>query len=253
MILSNISKAIREQNWFAVVLEFVIVIAGVVIGFQINAWNKARAERALGQTYKTLIVGEIERQRADYQNMVSGSSSILQDVRIVAAAIDDPESVRADPDHFISAIWYSRYRGYRDTQRTVYDGMESSGRIALIDDEGAVQEIRTFYRMVARSDAILINDWNPWSRYNIALEGYLTADEIDAIMTARASGAPHQLFTADEAVALAVRMRDDPEVVRLVRSITTHHYSVRSVAESALVEANAVLANLGAPPPETTP
>lgn len=42
MILQNLSKAVREQNWFAVVLEFVIVIAGVVIGFQINAWNERR-------------------------------------------------------------------------------------------------------------------------------------------------------------------------------------------------------------------
>jgi len=37
MILARITKAIREQNWFAVVLEFVIVIAGVAIGFQVTA------------------------------------------------------------------------------------------------------------------------------------------------------------------------------------------------------------------------
>ncbi|WP_300544527.1 hypothetical protein [Maricaulis sp.] len=43
MILQNISRAIRTQNWFAVVLEFVIVIAGVVIGFQISAWADERA------------------------------------------------------------------------------------------------------------------------------------------------------------------------------------------------------------------
>ena len=35
----------REQNWFAVVLEFVLVIAGVVIGFQVTAWNAERGER----------------------------------------------------------------------------------------------------------------------------------------------------------------------------------------------------------------
>ena len=29
MILARLSRAIREQNWFAVVLEFVIVVAGV--------------------------------------------------------------------------------------------------------------------------------------------------------------------------------------------------------------------------------
>ena len=32
MILTNLVKAIREQNYYAVVLEFLIVIAGVVIG-----------------------------------------------------------------------------------------------------------------------------------------------------------------------------------------------------------------------------
>ena len=37
MILQNLTKAIREQNYYAVVLEFLIVIAGVVIGFQITA------------------------------------------------------------------------------------------------------------------------------------------------------------------------------------------------------------------------
>ena len=46
MILARLSRAVREQNWFAVVLEFVIVIAGVVIGFQVTAWNAERAERA---------------------------------------------------------------------------------------------------------------------------------------------------------------------------------------------------------------
>ena len=38
MILQSLTKAIREQNYYAVVLEFLIVIAGVVIGFQITAW-----------------------------------------------------------------------------------------------------------------------------------------------------------------------------------------------------------------------
>ncbi|WP_291841755.1 hypothetical protein [Maricaulis sp.] len=31
-----LTRAIREQKWVAVVIEFVIVILGVVIGFQIT-------------------------------------------------------------------------------------------------------------------------------------------------------------------------------------------------------------------------
>lgn len=42
MILDNLSRAIKTQNWLAAGVEFLIVLSGVVIGFQINAWNEAR-------------------------------------------------------------------------------------------------------------------------------------------------------------------------------------------------------------------
>ncbi|MFW6413253.1 MAG: hypothetical protein ACOC0V_03880 [Oceanicaulis sp.] len=44
MILDNLTRALRTQNWLAAGIEFVIVIAGVVIGFQISAWNEGRAQ-----------------------------------------------------------------------------------------------------------------------------------------------------------------------------------------------------------------
>jgi len=47
MILDNLSRAVRTQNWLAAAIEFVIVIAGVVIDFQINAWNEGRRADAL--------------------------------------------------------------------------------------------------------------------------------------------------------------------------------------------------------------
>ncbi|ABI64619.1 hypothetical protein [Maricaulis maris] len=64
MILARITKAIREQNWFAVAIEFVIVIAGVVIGFQVTDWRatiEARAEEA----------ALLERLHSDLENVSS--------------------------------------------------------------------------------------------------------------------------------------------------------------------------------------
>ena len=46
MILDNLSRALRTQNWIATGVEFVIVITGVVIGFQINAWDDGGRARA---------------------------------------------------------------------------------------------------------------------------------------------------------------------------------------------------------------
>ena len=71
MILARISHAIREQNWFAVVLEFVIVIAGVVIGFQIQGWSLAQRERDWEAAYLARLHTEIEELQATREGSVS--------------------------------------------------------------------------------------------------------------------------------------------------------------------------------------
>lgn len=46
MILTRLTRAVREQNWFAVVLEFVIVVSGVLLAFQVSTWSSEARERA---------------------------------------------------------------------------------------------------------------------------------------------------------------------------------------------------------------
>ena len=40
MRLRSLTKHIREQNWFAVALDFFIVVVGILIAFQITNWNE---------------------------------------------------------------------------------------------------------------------------------------------------------------------------------------------------------------------
>ena len=46
MILRRITQHVKTQNWFAVGLDFLIVLAGILIAFQITNWNEAQSERA---------------------------------------------------------------------------------------------------------------------------------------------------------------------------------------------------------------
>ena len=43
MILRRITEHVKAQNWFAVGLDFVIVVIGVFIGIQVSNWNEARS------------------------------------------------------------------------------------------------------------------------------------------------------------------------------------------------------------------
>ena len=46
MLLRRITKHVQDQNWFAVGLDFTIVVVGILIAFQITNWSEAQSERA---------------------------------------------------------------------------------------------------------------------------------------------------------------------------------------------------------------
>lgn len=45
MLLRNMSRNLRDQDWLAVGIEVLIVVIGVFIGIQVSNWNEARIER----------------------------------------------------------------------------------------------------------------------------------------------------------------------------------------------------------------
>ena len=46
MLLRRITKHVKDQNWFAVGIDFVIVVIGVFIGIQVANWNDNRNTKA---------------------------------------------------------------------------------------------------------------------------------------------------------------------------------------------------------------
>jgi hypothetical protein len=44
MILRRLTNAIRNQDWFTVVIETLIVVFGVFMGIQVANWNAERLE-----------------------------------------------------------------------------------------------------------------------------------------------------------------------------------------------------------------
>ncbi len=45
MILRRVTKHVKDQNWFAVSIDFFIVVIGVFIGIQVANWNDGRASK----------------------------------------------------------------------------------------------------------------------------------------------------------------------------------------------------------------
>lgn len=59
MILRRLTKHVNDQNWFAVAIDFVIVVFGVYAGLQVQEWSDRRALEASEAQYLTELHEEI--------------------------------------------------------------------------------------------------------------------------------------------------------------------------------------------------
>lgn len=88
MILRRITKHVKDQNWFAVGLDFFIVVAGILIAFQVTNWNEARGERAdarivlerLEQDFHQ-ILNRTDRSIAAHAGNVAAAGRVIRGIR----------------------------------------------------------------------------------------------------------------------------------------------------------------------------
>ncbi|MCA8900757.1 MAG: hypothetical protein KDA53_05850 [Hyphomonas sp.] len=59
MFLRRVTAHVKTQNWFAVVLDFVIVVLGILIAFQITNWNDGRKAKAQLAEAETAIKSDL--------------------------------------------------------------------------------------------------------------------------------------------------------------------------------------------------
>ena len=64
MLLRRVIEHLRDQNWTAVGIDFVIVVIGVFVGIQVANWNEALADERLGRAYAARLLADLEKDRA---------------------------------------------------------------------------------------------------------------------------------------------------------------------------------------------
>ncbi|MEL6859245.1 MAG: hypothetical protein AAFO74_12730 [Pseudomonadota bacterium] len=103
MLLRRITKHVKDQNWFAVGIDFCIVVIGVFIGIQVANWNDARQQRAS----LTLAEADVNRDLLDtYFNAKERAS--LRDCRIsriqtLSTLLLETEGLWNGPQHIMGS------------------------------------------------------------------------------------------------------------------------------------------------------
>lgn len=74
MILRRFIKHVRNENWFAVSLDFMVVVIGIFIGMQVTEWNSDRKDRHLEDIYLERLARDIQDDFRAYTLLIEQST-----------------------------------------------------------------------------------------------------------------------------------------------------------------------------------
>ena len=133
MLLRRITKHVTEQNWFAVILDLLIVVFGVFIGMQVTNWNADNA----GEKQATILLNRIYN---DLQNDILSINAELEYQAVVrnyavtaVKALNNKDAVSFE--QFVIGAYQASQINPAWSYRATYNEMLSTGQINLIENE----------------------------------------------------------------------------------------------------------------------
>lgn len=142
MRLSQITQHIKDQNWFAVSLDFLIVVVGILIAFQITNWNEASETKKKERQVLERLHIEIETAistDSNYRTAISDRMlSNLLTARHVLFGISERTTLTADE---CQAISLSHHLLTGLISIPILNELAATGNIALIRDQTIVHAI----------------------------------------------------------------------------------------------------------------
>ncbi|WP_412067263.1 hypothetical protein [Rubrivirga sp. IMCC43871] len=151
MILRRITQHVRDQNWTAIAIDFVIVVVGVFVGLQVSNWNAARADARLGRVYTERLLVDLHQNRESRLVLVAYYDAVAASAERTVALLAAPGDDRALVIHAYRATEWS---GFRDVRAT-WDEILFSGNVGLLPPTALASGLGVYFSYSDLSSANL--------------------------------------------------------------------------------------------------
>ncbi len=161
-------------NWQQSATEFVVIVVGVLAALAVDQWRSERDDRKTEAEYITRLRIDVE---ADIENFNRFERILEGKAHFLQSLLDDTiDSVFADDTRgLMEAKEYSSYRALPDSVSTTFDELQSTGRLALIQDLAQRDALSKYYSGFEHISAILSEPFGNYRR--------LMAETIPAAVT----------------------------------------------------------------------
>jgi hypothetical protein len=146
MILRRMARAIREQDWFTVMVEFSLVVAGVLVALQADNWNRERGFRELERQYLERLYDDMQDSLLAQAGYRAWNTDQLSAQQVVIRALRSGALSEEDRHAFERGLAYVGSMNPPSRQWGTVEELKATGNISVIRDI----ELR---KLLARRDA----------------------------------------------------------------------------------------------------
>ena len=215
MVIRRIRDHVADQNWFAVGIDFAIVVAGIVIGTQVNNWNEKRVEAEQGRSYRERLIDEVKFNAKQFQTQAAYYHQAQAYGRQALDALTGKAPL-SDRDFLIAAYQLSQ-TDTTPAKSYIYDEMTANGMVTRIGDTKFQQAASDYYLSLNASNR-LIAETHPYRTLIRAVMPYDLQKKIRDACGDRAVSVKGQLVGVKLVVPCPVQL-DSAAAARAVRTI----------------------------------
>lgn len=222
MILVRLSRALRRQDWLAVAIEAGIVMLGVFLAIQANAfWQDAQARsREAGILQR--LTEDLARDQQSAAVLARLYERRASQARFPIESLETPSGASEDPCETARAVLSTGFVRRAEFNYLAYEEMKAAGDLDFLHDWNVRIEIDDYYLDVApdslTSQAHLFQA-NLFNRYATQA---LTPDQIDELY-GRTEGAAACALSADDGLAIIDRLRASEEATQILPALYAEH------------------------------
>lgn len=230
MQVKRLAARLREQDWFAVAVELIVVVVGILIALQLDQWADARKERAQERVYLERLRDDLLAEQADARAATRFAENRLEAVDVLEDMADGSLSDGVDTRQTPWAIETATWRSFPKIRAYVYGELQSSGQMGLIHNVELRRKLADHYAIIAHFGRVA-DDLSAQARFDAATAGLLTRGELAAL---EATGGDTSKLQTDAARAEAISRQFSTldAAKRELPGMSQHHlFNLRVIAE----------------------
>ena len=143
MLLRSVTQHVQKQNWFAVFIDFLIVVFGVFIGVQVANWNDRHTEIQNANKMLSSLVIDLENELRGVEMV--GDYWLTAQAYGESAVLGFAGNESISDEQFVISAYQTSQAIIPSNNRSTFEQMVSSGNINIAGSEALRQALTRFF------------------------------------------------------------------------------------------------------------